>query len=102
MAGSTRQSREVKKWLAARRAQLALKHAFERIDYEEDVVGPEIEAILSGKVKLQIEASSDDAAQSIITVTVNDETTTSEEAEAEVAADGVIDLDDADAYAGAS
>jgi len=101
MAGSTRQSREVKKWLAARRAQLALKHAFERIDYEEDVVGPEIEAILSGKVKLQIEASSDDAAQSIITVTVNDETT-SEEAEAEVAADGVIDLDDADAYAGAS
>ena len=100
MAGSTRQSREVKKWLAARRAQLALKHAFERIDYEEDVVGPEIEAILSGKVKLQIEASSDDAAQSIITVTVNDETT-SEEAEAEVAADGVIDLD-ADAYAGAS
>lgn len=73
MAGSTRQSREVKKWLAARRAQLRLKQAFDRIDYEEDVLLPEVEAMLSGKVKLEIEAGSDAASQSIISVTVSDD-----------------------------
>lgn len=70
MAGSTRQSREMKKWLAARRAQFALKQKFEQIDFVEDILNPEQEALLSGKVTLEIEASSDDAAQSIIHVTV--------------------------------
>lgn len=76
---STRQSREVKKWAAARRAQLRLKQTFERIDYEEDVILPEVEAMLSGKVKLQIEAGADDAAQSIISIVVADEEETEEE-----------------------
>lgn len=75
MSGSTRQSREHKKWLAARRAQFALKQSLDRIDFIEDVLGPESEALLSGRVRLEIEANSDAAAQSIITVTVNDETT---------------------------
>ena len=73
MAGSTRQSREHKKWLAARRAQFALQQRFDRIDFEEDVLLPESEALLSGKVRLEIEAASGDAAQSIIKVTVSDE-----------------------------
>lgn len=78
MAGSTRQSREVKKWLAARRAQWKLKQTFETIDFVEDVLNPETEALLSGKVALQIESSPDDAASSIIKVTVEeaDETST--------------------------
>ena len=74
MAGSTRQSREHKKWLAARRAQFALKQRFERIDFEEDVLIPEADALLSGAVRLEIESSADDAAKSIIHVTVSDET----------------------------
>lgn len=74
MAGSTRQSREHKKWLAARRAQFRLKQQFDYIDFVEDVLGPESEALLSGKVHLEIESASEDAAQSIIKVTVEDET----------------------------
>jgi hypothetical protein len=70
VAGSTRQSREHKKWLAARRAQFRLKQEFERIDFIEDVLNPESEALLSGKVRLEIEPSSQDAAESIITVRV--------------------------------
>jgi hypothetical protein len=70
MAGTTRQPRELKKWLAARRAQFALKQRLERIDFEEDVLYPEAEALLSGRVKLEIEQSSGDAAESIIKVTV--------------------------------
>ncbi len=73
MSGSTRQSREHKKWLAARRAQFRLKQAFDYIDYVEDVINPESEALLAGKVKLEIESSSDAAAQSIITVSVTQE-----------------------------
>lgn len=72
MAGSTRQSREVKKWLAARRAQFKLRQQLEMIDWVEDTLNPEVEALLSGKVTLQIEQSSDDAAQSIIKVTVEE------------------------------
>lgn len=72
MAGSTRQSREHKKWLAARRAQFKLKQTFEYIDFVEDVLGPESEALLSGKVKLEIESSATDAASSIITLTVQE------------------------------
>lgn len=74
MAGSTRQSREHKKWLAARRAQFRLKQALEYIDFVEDVLNPESEALLAGRVKLEIEPSAADAAQSIIHVTVEDET----------------------------
>lgn len=73
MAGGTvRQSREVKKWLAARRAQFTLQQKFERIDFEEDVLYPEVEALLAGKVKLEIEKVSKDAAHSIIHVTVEE------------------------------
>ncbi len=78
MAGSTRQSREHKKWLAARRAQFNLKQTFDRIDFYEDVLLPESEALLSGKVRLEIEAGSQDAAESIIKVTVEDATGSSE------------------------
>lgn len=74
MAGSTRQSREHKKWLTARRAQFRLKQQFDYIDFVEDVLNPESEALLSGKVRLEIEANSADAAESIINVTVRDET----------------------------
>jgi len=76
MAGFNRQSREHKKWLAARRAQFNLTQTFDRIDWVEDVLNPESEALLSGKVSLEIEAHNQDAASSIITVTVNDETDT--------------------------
>lgn len=77
MAGSTRQSREMKKWLAARRAQFRLKQQFDFIDFVEDVLNPEQEALLAGKVQLQIESSSEDAASSIIKVTVEDKDETS-------------------------
>lgn len=73
MAGSTRQSREHKKWLTARRAQFRLKQAFDYIDFVEDVLNPESEALLSGKVRLEIEADSEAAARSIITVKVEGE-----------------------------
>lgn len=82
MAGSTRQSREHKKWLAARRAQFRLQQQFDFIDFVEDVLNPESEALLSGKVALEIEPASSDAAQSIISVTVRDETSPAD-AEAE-------------------
>lgn len=72
MAGSTRQSRELKKWLAARRAQFRLQQTFEYIDFVEDVLNPEAEALLAGKVKLEIESSSDSAAQSIIHVEISE------------------------------
>lgn len=74
MAGSSRQSRDHKKWLAARRAQYNLKVAFDRIDWVEDVLNPETEALLSGMVRLEIEANNADAASSIISVKVNNET----------------------------
>lgn len=71
MAGSTRQSREMKKWLAARRAQFRLKQQFEYIDFVEDVINPEAEALLSGRVRLEIEADPTDAVKSIIHVNVD-------------------------------
>jgi hypothetical protein len=79
MAGTTRQSREVKKWIAARRAQFALRQTLDRIDFVEDELGPETEALLSGKVHLQIEASNKEAAQSIIHVIIDDQTQDTEE-----------------------
>jgi hypothetical protein len=68
----------MKKWLAARRAQFRLKQQFEYIDFMEDVINPEAEALLSGKVRLEIESSAADAAESIIHVTVSDETSPDE------------------------
>lgn len=81
MAGSTRQSREHKKWLAARRAQFRLGQAFDYIDFVEDVLNPESEALLSGKVRLEIESDSKAAAQSIIKVTIEDEDASSSDDE---------------------
>lgn len=68
---STRQSREVKKYLAARRAQFRLKQTFDRIDWDEDVLFPELEAILSGKVHAELEADNSVEAQSVIDIHVN-------------------------------
>ena len=73
MAGTVRQSREHKKWLAARRAQFRLKQQFDYIDFVEDVLLPETEALLSGKVRLEIEANPMDASKSIIQIHVKDE-----------------------------
>lgn len=45
----SRDSRAERKWKAMRRAQFQLKQRLERIDWEEDELMPEIEAIKSGK-----------------------------------------------------
>lgn len=51
-----RDSREVKKWKAARRAQFRLKQTFERIDWEEDILGPEVTALMAGAARAEIGA----------------------------------------------
>ena len=45
----SRDSRQERKLKAFRRAQFALKQRLERIDFEEDVLMPEIEALKAGK-----------------------------------------------------
>ena len=45
----SRDSRQERKLKAVRRAQFRLKQALERIDFEEDILLPEIEALKSGK-----------------------------------------------------
>ena len=45
----SRDSRPERKLKAFRRAQFALKQRFEKIDFEEDVLMPEIEALKAGK-----------------------------------------------------
>ena len=45
----SRDSRQERKLKAFRRAQFRLQQAMERIDWEEDVLTPEIEALKSGK-----------------------------------------------------
>lgn len=45
----SRDSRQEKKVKAVRRAQFALRQRLERIDFEEDVLMPEIEALKAGK-----------------------------------------------------
>lgn len=45
----SRDSRSERKWKAYRRAEFRLKQAIQRIDWEEDVLMPEIEALKSGK-----------------------------------------------------
>lgn len=48
----SRDSREEKKLKAYRRAEFALKQRFERIDWEEDFLYPEIEALKAGHAVL--------------------------------------------------
>lgn len=45
----SRDSRQERKLKAVRRAQFRLRQAIDRIDWEEDVLMPEIEALKSGK-----------------------------------------------------
>lgn len=45
----SRDSRQERKLKAFRRAQFRLKQALERIDWEEDILTPEIEALKSGR-----------------------------------------------------
>lgn len=45
----SRDSRQEKKVKAVRRAQFALKQRLERIDFEEDELRPEIDALKAGK-----------------------------------------------------
>lgn len=45
----SRDSRAERKLKAIRRAQFRLKQTLERVDFEEDVLMPEIEALKSGK-----------------------------------------------------
>lgn len=45
----SRDSRAEKKLKALRRAQFALQQRLQRIDWEEDVLYPEVEALKSGK-----------------------------------------------------
>lgn len=45
----SRDSRQERKLKAFRRAQFALKQRLERIDWEEDFLQPEIEALKAGK-----------------------------------------------------
>lgn len=54
----SRDSRAERKLKAIRRAQFRLKQAIERIDFEEDVLLPEIEALKAGKSVLGLEAGS--------------------------------------------
>lgn len=45
----SRDSRQERKLKTLRRAEFRLKQAFQRIDWEEDILLPEIEALKSGK-----------------------------------------------------
>lgn len=45
----SRDSRSERKWKAYRRAEFRLKQALQRIDWEEEVLLPEIEALKAGK-----------------------------------------------------
>lgn len=45
----SRDSRAERKWKLWRRTEFRFKQGLERIDFEEDVLGPEIEAIKAGK-----------------------------------------------------
>lgn len=52
----SRDSRQERKLKALRRAQFRLKQNFERIDWEEDTLLPEIEAMKAGKSVLGLPA----------------------------------------------
>lgn len=51
----SRDSRQEKKLKSILRAQLSLKQRFERIDYEEDTVMPQVEALKAGKSVLGLD-----------------------------------------------
>ena len=53
----SRDSRQERKLKALLRAEFSLKQRFERIDYEEDVVLPTIEALKSGKSVMGLPAN---------------------------------------------
>lgn len=61
-----RDSREVKKWKAARRAQLRLKQTLERIDWEEDVLAVEVNTLMAGSARAEIGAAEDVIATVVI------------------------------------
>ena len=52
----SRDSRQEKKLKAFRRAQFALKQRLERIDFEEDILNPEVEALKAGRSVLGLPA----------------------------------------------
>ncbi|HUX01581.1 MAG TPA: hypothetical protein VMY35_11435 [Phycisphaerae bacterium] len=52
----SRDSRQERKLKAILRAQFRLKQRFESIDWEEDVLMPEVEALKSGRSVLGLEA----------------------------------------------
>ena len=52
----SRDSRQERKLKAFRRAQFRLQQAIQRIDWEEDILQPEIEALKSGKSVLGLPA----------------------------------------------
>ena len=54
--GLSRDSRQERKLKAFRRAQFRLKQAIQRIDWEEDFLLPELEALKSGKSVLGLPA----------------------------------------------
>lgn len=56
MSTLLRDSRAVRKLKAVRRAQFALKQRLDRIDFEEDVLLPEVEALLAGRPVLGLKA----------------------------------------------
>lgn len=54
----SRDSRQERKLKALRRAQFRLKQNFDRIDWEEDVLLPEVMALKAGQPVLGLEAGS--------------------------------------------
>lgn len=52
----SRDSRQERKLKAVRRAQFALKQRLERIDWDEDILFPEVEALKSGQTVLGLNA----------------------------------------------
>ena len=66
----SRDSRQERKLKAYRRAEFRLKQAWERIDWEEDTLLPEIEALKSGKSVLGLPAGA------AFDLTVDDEVST--------------------------
>lgn len=51
-----RDSREIRKLKAVRRAQFALEQRLAKIDFEEDILLPEVEALLAGRPVLGLES----------------------------------------------
>lgn len=55
----SRDSRKERKWKLWRRTQFRFKQGIERIDFEEDILGPEIEAMKSGKAVGELPAGAE-------------------------------------------